>query len=58
MCPREFAEAVIATKRRERGDAAPPAQDRTHLRRAMMDADRCALLQPVAGPVAFRHRRN
>jgi ribosomal protein S12 methylthiotransferase accessory factor len=51
MCQLELADAVIATKRRERGDAALNAQDRTHLRRAMINADRCALLQPIAGPV-------
>lgn len=50
MCQLELADAVIATKRSERGDAALNAQDRTHLRRAMINADRCALLQPVAGP--------
>lgn len=49
MCQLELADAVVATKRSERGDAALNAQDRTHLRRAMINADRCALLQPVAG---------
>jgi ribosomal protein S12 methylthiotransferase accessory factor len=34
MCQPELADAVIATKRRERGDAALNAQDHTHLRRA------------------------
>jgi ribosomal protein S12 methylthiotransferase accessory factor len=51
MCQLELADAVIATKRSERGDTALNAQDRTHLRRAMIDADRCVLLQPAAaGP--------
>ncbi len=50
MCQIELADAVISTKRREHGDAALNAQDRTHLRRAMINADQCALLQPVAGP--------
>jgi ribosomal protein S12 methylthiotransferase accessory factor len=50
MCQLELAGAVISTKRAERGDAALNAQDRTHLRRAMINADQCALLQPVAGP--------
>ena len=48
LCQIELADAVIATKRSERGDAALNAQDRTHLRRAMINADQCALLQPVA----------
>jgi ribosomal protein S12 methylthiotransferase accessory factor len=52
MCQIELADAVIATKRSERGDAALNAQDRTHLRRAMINADQCSLLQPVAGPVS------
>ena len=52
MCQLELADAVIATKRSERGDAALNAQDRTHLRRAMINADQCALLQPVAGPAS------
>jgi ribosomal protein S12 methylthiotransferase accessory factor len=52
MCQLELANAVISTKRRERGDAALNAQDRTHLRRTMINADRCALLQPVAGLAA------
>lgn len=52
LCQLELADAVIATKRSERGDAALNAQDRTHLRRAMIDADQCALLQPVAGPAS------
>jgi ribosomal protein S12 methylthiotransferase accessory factor len=46
----ELADAVISTKRSERGDAVLNAQDRTHLRRAMINADQCALLQPVACP--------
>ncbi len=49
MCQLELADVVIATKRSERGDAAPNTQDRTHLRRAIINADQCMLLQPVAG---------
>jgi len=49
MCQLELADAVVATKRRERGDDALNAQDRIHLRRAMINADQCILLQPVAG---------
>jgi ribosomal protein S12 methylthiotransferase accessory factor len=50
MCQLGLADAVIATKYSERDDAAPNVQDRTHLRRATINADQCALLQPVAGP--------
>ena len=48
MCQIELADAVIATKRSERGDAALNAHDLAHLRRAAVNADQCALLQPVA----------
>jgi ribosomal protein S12 methylthiotransferase accessory factor len=48
MCQLELADAVVATKRSERGDDALNAQDRIHLQRAAIDADRCRLLQPVA----------
>jgi ribosomal protein S12 methylthiotransferase accessory factor len=48
MCQLELADSVVATKRGERGDAALNTQDRTHLRRAMINADQCILLQPVA----------
>lgn len=48
MCQIELADAVVAAKRSERGDAALNAQDRIHLRRAMINADQCMLLQPVA----------
>jgi ribosomal protein S12 methylthiotransferase accessory factor len=41
-------DAVVATKRSERGDDALNAQDRIHLRRAAIVADQCRLLQPVA----------
>ena len=41
-------DSVVATKRSERGDGALNTQDRTHLRRAMINADPCILLQPVA----------
>jgi len=51
-CQLELADAVVATKYNERGDAALNAKDRTHLRRAMINADQCALLQRVAGPAA------
>ena len=45
MCQIELADAVIATKRSERGDAALNAQDRTHLRRA---DDQCRSMLAVA----------
>src|SRR5947199_300658 len=48
MCQLELADAVVATKRSERGDDALNAQDRIHLQRAAIDADQCRLLQPVA----------
>jgi ribosomal protein S12 methylthiotransferase accessory factor len=48
MCQLELADAIVATKRSERGDGALNAQDRIHLQRAAIDADRCRLLQPVA----------
>ena len=48
MCQLELADSVVATKRSERGDGALNTQDRTHLRRAMINADQCILLQPVA----------
>jgi ribosomal protein S12 methylthiotransferase accessory factor len=48
MCQIELADSVVATKRSERGDAALNAQDRIHLRRAMINADQCMLLQPIA----------
>ena len=48
LCQGELADAVVATKRSERGDAALNAQDRNHLQRAMINADRCALLQPAS----------
>jgi len=48
MCQLELADSVVAAKRSERGDDALNAQDRTHLRRAMINADQCPLLQPVA----------
>jgi ribosomal protein S12 methylthiotransferase accessory factor len=50
MCQGELAYAVIEAKRRERGDAALNARDRTHLQRAMaVDANSCALLHPASG---------
>jgi ribosomal protein S12 methylthiotransferase accessory factor len=48
MCQLELADVVVAAKRGERGDDALNAQDRTHLRRAAIDANQCRLLQPVA----------
>jgi ribosomal protein S12 methylthiotransferase accessory factor len=48
MCQLELADAVVAAKRDERGEDALNVQDRIHLRRAAIDADRCALLRPVA----------
>ena len=47
MCQLELADAVVATKRSERGDDALSAQDRIHLRRATINADQCRMLQPV-----------
>ena len=59
MCQLELADAVVATKRSERGDDALNAQDRTHLRRATINADQCRLLQPVAEYAAPSfHSRN
>jgi ribosomal protein S12 methylthiotransferase accessory factor len=52
MCQLELADAVVATKRSERGDDALNAQDRIHLRRTMINADQCILLQPVEEHVA------
>jgi ribosomal protein S12 methylthiotransferase accessory factor len=48
MCQLELADAIVAAKRGERGDDALNAQDRTHLRRAAINADQCRLLQPTA----------
>ena len=48
MCQGELADAIVAAKRSERGDDALNAQDRIHLQRAAINADRCRLLQPVA----------
>lgn len=48
MCQLELADAVVAAKRRERGDDALNAQDRIHLQRSAIDADQCRLLHPVA----------
>jgi len=48
MCQIELAYAVVEAKCRERGEAALNERDRVHRRRAtMINADRCALLQPV-----------
>ena len=52
MCQLELADAVVAAKRRERGDDALNAQDRIHLRRAAIDTDQCGLLRPTAGYAA------
>jgi ribosomal protein S12 methylthiotransferase accessory factor len=53
MCQLELAYAVVAAKRRERGDDALNDKDRTHLRRAtLINADECALLQPIPEPAA------
>ncbi|MFO1112163.1 MAG: YcaO-like family protein [Bradyrhizobium sp.] len=52
LCQIELAQAVVEAKRRERGDAALNAGDRTHLQRATsVNADSCALLHPVSGKV-------
>ena len=48
MCQGELADVIVAAKRSERGDGALNAQDRIHLQRAAINADRCGLLQPVA----------
>jgi ribosomal protein S12 methylthiotransferase accessory factor len=51
MCQLELAFAVVEAKVRERGEAALNKRDEGHRRRAtMIDADRCALLQPVPEP--------
>jgi ribosomal protein S12 methylthiotransferase accessory factor len=50
MCQIELAHAVVEAKCRERGEAALNQHDLVHRRRAtLIDADRCPLLQPVAG---------
>jgi ribosomal protein S12 methylthiotransferase accessory factor len=50
MCQIELAHAVVEAKCRERGEAALNRRDLVHRRRAtLIDADRCPLLQPVAG---------
>ena len=55
MCQGELAYAVVEAKRRERGDAALNARDRTHLQRATtVNVDHCALLHPVSGEVEHR----
>jgi ribosomal protein S12 methylthiotransferase accessory factor len=53
MCQIELAHAVVEAKRRERGEAALNAKDRSHLQRATaINADSCALLHPVPGNAA------
>jgi len=52
LCQIELADALVATKRSEGGDDLLNAHDRIHLRRSHVNADRCALLQPVAAPPA------
>lgn len=47
MCQGELADAVVATKLGERGEDALNVHDRIHLQRARVNADRCALLQPL-----------
>lgn len=50
MCQMELAQAVVEAKRRERGEAALNAKDRSHLRRATaIDALSCAWLHPASG---------
>lgn len=52
MCQGELAYAVVEAKRRERGDAALNARDRSHLQRATtVNTDRCVLLHPASGEV-------
>ncbi|NOJ47076.1 YcaO-like family protein [Bradyrhizobium archetypum] len=48
MCQLELADAVVATKRSGGSDNALNAQDRIHLQRAAINADRCRLLHPLA----------
>jgi ribosomal protein S12 methylthiotransferase accessory factor len=47
MCQGELADIIVAAKRSERGDDALNVQDRTHLQRAAINADRCRLLHPL-----------
>lgn len=49
LCQLELADAVVATKRNERGDDALNAQDRIHLQRAAIHVDHCKLLHPTEG---------
>jgi ribosomal protein S12 methylthiotransferase accessory factor len=52
LCQIELAEALAEAKRREGGEAALNARDRTHLQRATsINADSCALLHPASGAV-------
>jgi ribosomal protein S12 methylthiotransferase accessory factor len=54
MCQIELALAVVVAKQRERGDAGLNEADRVHLRRSTtINADRCALLQPVSEPTTY-----
>jgi ribosomal protein S12 methylthiotransferase accessory factor len=54
MCQIELALAVVAAKQRERGDAGLNETDRVHLRRSTkINADRCALLQPISEPTTY-----
>jgi ribosomal protein S12 methylthiotransferase accessory factor len=51
MCQIELAYEVVEAKYREGGEAALNARDRVHRRRATeINADRCALLQPLLEP--------
>jgi ribosomal protein S12 methylthiotransferase accessory factor len=51
MCQIELALAVVAAKQRECGEAGLNEPDRIHLRRStIINADQCALLQPVSEP--------
>jgi ribosomal protein S12 methylthiotransferase accessory factor len=51
MCQIELAYEVVEAKYREGGEAALNARDRVHRRRATeINADRCALLQPLPEP--------
>jgi ribosomal protein S12 methylthiotransferase accessory factor len=52
MCQIELGQAVIEAKQREGGAAALNAADRAHLRRASLEAARCALLHPTDPPAA------
>jgi len=54
LCQLELALAVVAAKQGERGDAGLNERDRIQLRRStMINADQCALLEPVSEATAY-----